>query len=163
MTQTVIDYYYEKAQFGDNVYVEKKQYVENHRQFLQSTVVELDPNELEENYHHIIDTTNGEARWNFRPVKIYNEFSSTVVEHTSEDDFEEYGDHRNLTNNTAFDDYLYNHKELIFNTYADELFTDAWMETLQATSGKIDIEECNGGREKWIKDNESMIRDYIAS
>lgn len=157
MTQTVIDYYYEKSEFGDNLYVEKKQYVENNRQFIQSTVVELDPDDLLVDYYHICNMTENQARWNHRPVrKIHNEFSSTVVEHTSKDDFEQYGDHRHK----LVDAYYYNHNELMFDQIADAMFTDEWLQTLQATSGEIDLEE-KPGREKWIKDNESSINEVV--
>ena len=103
MTKTIVDIYY--YQDVASIYVENTLYVEDGKQYLKSTLVELDPLELKDNYHHILNMTANHARFNERPVKIYNEFSSSIVEHTGEDDFDWYGDYRTLED---YDDEVYN-------------------------------------------------------
>lgn len=126
MSKTIIDIYYYSNPFG--VYVEDTFYVEDGKQFIKSTLVELDEKELKDKYYHILNMTSSLARFNERPVKIYNEFASSIVEHTKEDDFDMYGDYRTLEDYT---DTVYNkhHQSIIqeqiaFDERLNELFDD---------------------------------------
>ena len=126
MTKTIVDIYYD--QDVASIYVENTLYVEDGKQYMKSTLVELDPEELNDNYYHILNMTANHARFNERPVKIYNEFSSTIVEHTGEEHFDWYGDHRSLED---YDDKVYNkyHQTMIkeqdaFEKRIDQLFGD---------------------------------------
>lgn len=121
MTKTVIDIYYNKTEIG--MYIEDTLYVEDGKQYMKSILVELDPQELQDNYYHIIHMTSNIARFNQRPVKIYNEFATSIVEQTTEDDFDFYGDHRTLEDYTNTH-YNQHHQSIIDHLEEVDKLTD---------------------------------------
>lgn len=105
MTKTIINIFYFESNL--NMHIEQTQYVEDGKQYLKSTLVELDPQELQDKYSYVINMTHNIALFNKRPVTIYNEFASHIVEQTTEEEFDYYGDFRSLEhyNETLYNDY----------------------------------------------------------
>ena len=110
--KTIIDIMYSESKVGIGMFIEETQYVKDGKQYLKSTLVELDPQELQDKYRYVINMSGNIAMFNRRPVKIYNEFASNTVEHTTERDFDYYGDYRSLEH---YDETLYNdyHQSII--------------------------------------------------
>ena len=96
MSKTIIDYYYEPSNISPDVYVESMLYVENSKQYLLKSLIEIDPKEIQIKYYDVLNETANEARWNFRPATVLKHYHSEKIEHTTEEQFEWFGDHRSL-------------------------------------------------------------------
>jgi len=130
MTKTIIDISYRKSEIGIDMHIEDALYVEDAKQYLKSTLVELDSQELQDKYYYVINMTDNIAVFNKRPVTIYNEFASNIVEQTTKDEFDYYGDHRSLQhyNETLYNDY---HQSIIEQQEKLERISDEYYNEME--------------------------------
>lgn len=71
MKQT-INIEYNPCDWGNNLYIEDVTYIENEKQCVRSTLMEIDPAELEEKYESILNKSNGLAMFRERPITPLN-------------------------------------------------------------------------------------------